>query len=126
MKTIRAKIADDIKQDNQGNLKGFVEIDARYKREFNDFLELLKKDGVEIVLYLPPFHPQLYEYYLKGNGKFQILPINRVEDYTRETAKVHGAKVFGSYDPEKAGIQEQEFYDGMHVRDVGSIARIFR
>lgn len=123
---VRSKVLEDIGEDNQGALKGFVGLDGRYKQQIEDFFQLLKKDGVQVVLFLPPYHPVLYRYYLNGNGKFKIMSINKVEDYLRQIAEVYGFTVAGSYDPQKAGVREEEFYDGMHVRDVASIARIFR
>ena len=66
-----------------------------------------------IALVLSPYHPKLYD--LMKNRKPIYLD---VEQQFRNLASALDVSIIGSYDPRKVGCTEDDFYDGMHPKDV--------
>ncbi|MBI1911067.1 MAG: DUF1574 family protein [Deltaproteobacteria bacterium] len=89
---------------------------------FEDFVDFLRKKDVEVVFFLPPYHPLTYEL-LTTNPRYAI--IRSAEAYIRNYASREHIKVIGSYDPNALGLKSKDFTDGMHIRDKG-IEAIFK
>lgn len=89
---------------------------------FEDFIGFLKNKDVEVIFFLPPYHPLTYEL-LTTNPKYAI--IASAETYIRNYASREHIKVIGSYDPNAIGLTSKNFTDGMHLRDNG-IEAIFQ
>ncbi len=90
---------------------------------FEQFVAHLQRKGVKVYFMLSPYHPFVYEYervtnYEDHAGFFAIEP------YVRQYAAAHGISVIGSYDPNRLGLSEADFYDGLHVKGSG-IAKFF-
>ena len=81
----------------------------------DDFQALLMhyRDKHTIVLVLSPYHPRLYD--LMKTRKDIFLDI---ESQFRRLAGDVGVTIIGSYDPQKVGCAEADFYDGMHPKDI--------
>jgi len=77
---------------------------------FEKFLSRLKTSN-KVVLALSPYHPKLYQFMATKDDKFI-----KIENEFRYLAKKLGIQVIGSYDPEKVGCINSEFYDGMHPK----------
>lgn len=90
----------------------FRSIDDEYSRLLECFVDDLRMQGVEVVLYLPPYHPASYKM-LMANPRYKI--IGEVEDYIRRVADERGIEVSGSYDPELCDLDEIDFVDGLHT-----------
>ena len=80
----------------------FVEIDPSRKEQFVRLLRSLQADGTRVVLYLPPYHPMLYDYYMHS-GNLRI--VGDVEAFLRQTAATEGVTVVGSYRRSPGGHQ---------------------
>lgn len=76
-------------------------------------IEYLQVTGSEIVLYLPPYHPFVYNY-IKEHKDYRM--VLESEIYFRNLAKEKGISIYGSYDPEQIQCTESDFLDGMHMR----------
>jgi len=95
--------------------------EPRRVRLLESFLGALQAEGIQVVLFLPPYHPLAYRS-LVSSGK--ALGILGVEDWARRFGASHGIQVVGSYDPEKAGAREEDFVDHHHLTRRASL-RIF-
>jgi hypothetical protein len=84
-------------------------------------VDLVRKDGSEVWLYLPPYHPYVYDH-LARRPEYRI--IDSGEAAVREMAGRKGIPVLGSFNPHRYGFVNTDFYDGHHVREAG-VARIF-
>jgi hypothetical protein len=94
-------------------LDGFTGIDRSRAEAFEAFLDFLRASGVEVELYLPPYHPITYAAMMK----LPLGPLLReVEATVRDMAAQRHLRVQGSYDPQVAGCAAADFYDAMHVR----------
>jgi hypothetical protein len=122
---VRSGVEDTIAKDVCANSFGFIELDRNLKQKFVNLVQIMKKDGVKVVIFLPPFHPLAYDAYMHSN-KCKI--INDVEVFLRSVAKTYDLTVVGSYDPKLFSLSEADFYDEMHFRDgkLNDFSKIFR
>lgn len=88
---------------------------------FMAFLDYLNKDGVRVIIYLPPFHP-VTKINMKNKNEYSGIDI--LEDRIREIAKKKNITIVGSYNPIVCGCGTDEFYDGHHAKD-SCISKIF-
>jgi len=103
------------------SLGGFKELDPDIQETLERFIDLLKKSGIEVILFLAPYHPVTYEILMQREEYANILP--RAEAYFRDLAQRKGLRLVGSYNPH-GWCAPEEFYDGMHPRKT-CMARLF-
>lgn len=99
------------------NIRGCSSYDTLDKMkitEFEDLVFFLKKYGVNVSLYLPPYSPQMYEYVCRDSYYHSILD---AEEYLLDFAKSNGIQAYGSYDPSYCGLSLADFYDEYHVKE---------
>lgn len=96
------------------SLGAFKKLDEQLKEMLEKFIDLLNREGIEVILFLAPYHPVTYEILMNQEGYRGIL--REAEAYFRDLAKRKGLKVIGSYDPRGLGGLE-DFYDGMHPKE---------
>jgi hypothetical protein len=82
---------------------------------FEDFIRYLKLNKVNVTLLLPPYNPITYDLLLEANKYNHILI---AEDYLINFAKLNDVDLKGSYNPHKYDLTYQDFYDGVHGRDL--------
>jgi len=104
------------------NITGFSQLDEDYKQEFIKLIQAMKNDGVRVILYLPPYHPIAYDWFVYSRN-FKI--IEDVEIYVRNIAKIYGLTLVGSYNPHLLSIPESCFFDSVHLRDDKELKKIF-
>lgn len=102
-------------------IDGVSRLDAARQTEFEDFVDHLLARGVQVTIYLGPYHPTTYEYFLRERD---LRVGGKVEDYLRSMATDRDIEVLGSYDPGRAGVGPEDFFDALHVRESG-VAKIF-
>ncbi|MCY6959370.1 hypothetical protein [Clostridium brassicae] len=102
-------------------LGNFDKIDDSYKKQFEKFINLIQRDGVEIEFFLSPYHPYVYKQ-LMNSSEYRI--VDKVEKYFIQFAESKKIKVYGSYDPVTIGCTEDDFYDGMHIK-TSAVKKIF-
>lgn len=102
-------------------LGNYFNIDPRLKELWNIFICCLKNNKIEIILFLPPYHPIVYKY-LSESEQYKI--INTVEQFFLTYAQDNSLKIIGSFNPSKVNLSEDAFYDGMHVKP-DAISKIF-
>ena len=91
----------------------FHEIDERSMELFAALITYLQERGVEVILYLPPYSPMMYEY-IGSADQFQIT--FQVEELIRQIAADKNAALYGSYDPAGCGLEMTDLYDIYHVK----------
>ena len=76
------------------------------------FLSHLKEAGVETELYITPMYPVLYDY-VKTSGNYE--GVIETERLLGVIAAEEGAKLCGSFDPSKIGLDKEDFADVFHL-----------
>ena len=103
------------------SLGAFKELDPDIQETLERFIDLLKKSGVDVILFLVPYHPGAYKILMQREEYGNILPA--AEAYFRDLAQRKGLRLVGSYNPH-GWCAPEEFYDGMHPRKT-CVARLF-
>jgi hypothetical protein len=104
-------------------MEGYTQLDTSQCALFEQFVSCMQAKGVRVIFLLTPYHPFLYEYEQIYNTD-QHAGFFEVEPYLRQYAAAHDIPVVGSYDPERVGLTESDFYDGLHVKE-SAIAKYF-
>lgn len=91
----------------------YKEIDEESLRMLSLLIDYLKSQNVEIILYLPPYSPMMYDY-IGSEEQFRIT--FAVEDKMLELASDKQIALYGSYSPEKCGLEMTDLYDVYHVK----------
>lgn len=102
-------------------LGSFTEIGVEESQKLISFIHYLKSQ-VQLVFFLPPYHPLLYKRLMEA-------PISRIitkaEDFFINLADKDGIPVFGSFDPKKCELKPSDFYDGLHPKQK-AVEKIFK
>jgi hypothetical protein len=93
------------------SLESFSRIDN--KETFERIIRDIKNNGIKIIFILPPYHPATYKL-LVGLKEYKI--IDEVEEYVKSFAEMENIQLFGSYNPIKLNLNDDDFYDGMHPK----------
>jgi len=80
---------------------------------FDGLLRYLHNKNINIVIYLPPYNPEVYTYFRENS---QYKNVDRTEELIKKIAKKYNFQVLGSYNPAKCGFNENDFVDEMHPR----------
>ena len=91
----------------------YQEIDAESMAMLTDLIDYLQSQNVEVILYLPPYSPMLYDY-IESEEAFRIT--FEVEERMKALALEKGIALYGSYDPEGSGLEMTDLYDLYHVK----------
>ena len=93
----------------------YAKTNAQMQKEFILLVDFLQEQGVEVILYLPPFHPAYYEYF-DTNDNYQAIMMTEV--WLLQYADSREIAVYGSYDPAYQSLTSADFLDGIHLRDL--------
>ena len=91
----------------------FHQIDEESMELLDRLIGYLQGQGVEVMLYLPPYSPMMYNY-IESEEQYQIT--FQIEERIRQMASENGAPLYGSYDPEGCGLEMTDLYDIYHVK----------
>lgn len=106
-----SKSQSDIEAGFAGHLTNY-EVIKSSEEEFVRFIkEQLQKR--KVILVLSPYHPKLYERIIKEAPIFL-----KIEQKFRKIAEELNIQIIGSYNPRRAGCNKEEFYDGVHPKDL--------
>lgn len=98
---------------NVYQIENYEELDHDLRRRFEKMVSYLQKEKIEVILYLPPYHPIVFEY-LKDNQNYQ--EVMNAWEYFINYASREQLKIYGSYDPKLLGCKNHYFIDGMHLK----------
>ncbi len=94
-------------------LHGFEELRQDGKDKFEELLNYILEQDTNVIFVLTPYHPIVYDSeVLKSEDRPGML---EVETYIQALGKKYDIPVHGSYDPERLGCDNTNFYDGIHV-----------
>lgn len=94
-------------------LEKYDELDSDLIELFNKIVNYLIDNNVEVVFWLPPYHPIAYD---GIQNKVEYKSVLWAEQYFRDFAKVKNIRIVGAYNPAVCGLSNKDFYDGMHMR----------
>ena len=100
-------------------MDNFERLDPNLRSILEAFIELLVRDGVKPVFFLPPYHPVLYRTISKD---YPI--VSEAEVYYRNLAAFHQIPVVGGYDPVVSGCEVSECFDPIHPKP-NAVRKIF-
>ena len=80
---------------------------------FTSLIDHILKDGTQIVFFLPPYHPRMYQEFKKKDPCIVV----KIEDMLKSLARSRKIPVFGSYDPGSFNLSSRDFIDYAHARD---------
>ena len=118
---VRVKVNEAVAKKEFYSLGNFHSVDGTYKSNFVDYINKMDADKVEVVFFLPPYHPEAYDY-LISTCKYRI--IVEVEKFLKSFAGKRNIQIIGSYNPRLLDLTEGYFYDAMHLKKSG-IDKIF-
>ena len=81
---------------------------------FVNFLTYLREANVEVIIFLPPYHPGFYNSIKPHSDASRI---STEEIFLRRIAKEAGIVVIGSYDPSNTPCKAADFLDERHPRE---------
>ena len=91
----------------------YKEIDEPSMVLFSALIDYLQDCGVEVMLYLPPYSPMMYNY-IESEEQYQVT--FQVEQRIKELASDKQIALYGSYDPAGCGLEMTDLYDIYHVK----------
>jgi hypothetical protein len=101
-------------QDVMARLSGFKEISPTHAERFEKFIKYRQGKNIKLIFYLPPYHPIVYDTILSQPDKYRA--ITQLEWYLKILAKRYDIELYGSYDPYRLGLKNEDFLDGLHLR----------
>lgn len=109
---VEEKIDSYLSPRNHYKLNADVKLERDRIILFEDFISKLNAKGIVICAIFPSYHPQVY---LDLNNRYKV--IEQTEYIVREMDTFDC--FYGSYNPEISGLNEDMFYDGMHLNETG-------
>ncbi|CAM3853018.1 hypothetical protein [Aquirufa aurantiipilula] len=94
------------------SIENFKVFSKRSWITFNKLIKELEKNHVEIEFIFSPFPPLVYEVI---ESKYPLVLSTEVK--VNEFAKLHKILVLGTFNPNKLGMDNSYFYDGMHCKE---------
>lgn len=94
-------------------MTGYEKIDEQTLMMFKQLLQYLKDQGVEVILYLPPYSPMMYDY-IGSEEAYRITC--EVEEEVKKVSLELGIDLYGSYDPKPCKLEMTDLYDIYHVK----------
>lgn len=91
----------------------YQKIDEKSLEMLSALIDYLKNQGVEVILYLPPYSPMLYDY-IESEEEFWIA--FTVEEEMLKLASEKHVALYGSYNPAGSGLEMSDLYDLYHVK----------
>ncbi len=91
--------------------KYFSGVDENLQKQFEEFIIMMKNDGVDVEIQLSPFHPTYYDHMKKTSSYDVILS---TENYFYSLENKLGISCYGSYNPHLFEMTNMDFYDAQH------------
>lgn len=92
---------------------GYKDIQEENVAKFEALLQYWQDNGVEVHIYLPAWHPGIYEYFCENEA---FAGVNKLELAMREYGRKHNIPVHGGYDPSICNITAEDFMDWLHLK----------
>lgn len=92
---------------------GFTDIPSNRWKDFEQLINYLQDNGVEVQLYLPAWHPKVYKFFVTHE---EFSGVEKVEDAIRDLGAKYNIPVHGSYDPAINKFNTGDFMDWLHLK----------
>ncbi len=86
-------------------------IDTEALQELQSILEYLHSKDIEVIGYMPPFSPTIYQE-LMDSGKYEYMP--QLEPILTALFEQYGFTFFDFTNPARTGTQDRDTWDGTH------------
>lgn len=113
---VRAYAASYANKKSVSGFGVFSRIEPQSVKVFEAFVRSLRREQVQVILYLGPYHPTAYDVMVRPD-KLPLIPT--VESYLRAFAAENQLTVVGSYNPAGWAVGT-DFYDGIHTTEAGA------
>ncbi len=94
---------------------GFSGISPALQEQLDAFIGYLKDKGITVRLLISPVHPDYYAFMQEKPDTYA--QVFATEQIYRDLAQKHDVKLYGTFDPEKLGVTEADFYDEVHPKE---------
>lgn len=84
---------------------------------FEALVDSLLENGVEVVIYISPYHPFIVEAIHKNPTGFPAFSM--MQDYVRSFCAARGIALIGSLDPADCALENADFVDSLHLNRNG-------
>ena len=95
------------------HVEEYNNLDTERQKIFEKLVKDIQSKGTTVVIFLPPYHPIVYDY-LKKEAKYSN--VFAAERWYRSFAAENGVVIIGGYNPSSIGLDDKAFFDGMHMR----------
>ncbi len=92
---------------------GYDRLDSDYEDAFSAFLDALIARTIDVIIYLPPYHP-LVEKAFAVRRDWTL--VAQAEQFVRQAAAERDLVILGAYSAGVAGCRADQFYDGIHPK----------
>lgn len=96
------------------SLGNFSKFSNRNIEILEKFIQYLKEQNVDVVFFLAPYHPLVYDYFQMNNNLKIVL---ETENYYFKLAKKYNIELIGSFNPNTYKLNSDDFFDGMHCKE---------
>lgn len=83
-------------------------------RLFEKMVDYLTNLGVKVILFLPPLHPETYHPIAEKSDQIEL-----IQDYLKTLAIAKDLSIVGGYNPEPFDLDNEHFFDALHMRREG-------
>lgn len=97
----------------------FNSIDKYIWTEFEKLINDMKMNNIIVEFFLCPHHPKVYNT-IKDECAMALATEEMIIKYARE----HNIRLYGSYSPYNCGVNETDFFDGVHLQKKG-VRKVF-
>jgi hypothetical protein len=121
----RDKTVSEVRQLAMSQIDGDIlifAIDQGITEKLESFIDRLQKDGVRVIIFLPPYHPYNYTYWATS-PKYNV--IVQAQQYFESLAHRKQIELIGSYNPADCSCDETEFFDSVHPKE-SCVNKIFQ
>lgn len=115
----REKSIDDVNVDAKEyvtgavyKIEGYNRLHLPYCKYLEILVDYLQNRGIEVVFYLPPYHPYVYQRLVENPDYKNVF---EAEEFFIDLAGKKGIDIYGAYNPALLGCTETDFSDGMHM-----------
>ena len=110
--TVNSKVDMYLNQSPHYKMNSDIILENQRISMFEEFISHLNSRGIIVSVIFPSYHPRVYNEFVNIYES-----IGETERIVTDMDNI--SKYYGSYDPASFKISEDEFYDGMHLKELG-------
>lgn len=91
----------------------FTEVSKIQKQLFIDFIRYLQEKSCEVILFLPPYHPETFRLISQSEKHTGVL---KAETFFQQFAQQNNIPILGGTNPAAMNLKADDFYDAVHLK----------